>query len=169
MSLLPRSELSWFLLDAAQPKSNSCRVPLLRTRRPRPRSSAWSCKRFRQSEHPEKAVWLLHYFFAPREADDRLSWGELAGRCSCIITPSRKQYRDINIPEGDSRAWCSAWWCGSLEPPKLEYELLPHFTREQPNVRGSVPEVTYRAKQSIFILNISVSPFIKWDNTYFIR
>ena len=106
---------------------------------------------------------------APGEADDKLSWGELAGRCSCIITPSRKQYRDIYIPEGDSRAPCSSWWCGSLEPPKLEYELFPHFTREQPNARGSVPQVTYRAKQSIFILDTSVSPFIKWDNTYFIR
>lgn len=70
---------------------------------------------------PVKARSSLHYFFATLWGCWQTTFlsGGLARRCGSTITPSRRYYRDICIPGGDTRAPYSCWWRGSQEPPNI--------------------------------------------------
>lgn len=79
----------WMLLS---PSVNSCRFPC----------SEWgelglaAGQEMLKVREPRKGYLTLALYLWPlNKGDDKLPWGELAGRCSAIITPGRKQCRDL--------------------------------------------------------------------------
>lgn len=121
LELFPQvwAECHSLLLASAQPRFILAKPPCSELRRSRPCYRPWSCQRFwapRESYCDPCIIswapcggWIQTIFLA----------GGLARRQNSIITPCRRHYRGIYIPEGDSRAPHSFQWCGSLEPPKI--------------------------------------------------